>query len=170
MAARVLLGLEWAKPCKNPWGRRARTSGAKARGHAFEAQVSNVGLRGGLRSLWFHFQDINGEGFCSPDLIGWWKGRPLIIECKLTDRAEAVPQLRLLYEPIVRHLLGQEARCLVIAKSITPETDRRRVVGTLEEALAFPHFETPVLHWLGKAPLVPRLDAFPPEAKKLLAL
>lgn len=140
--ARRISGLSYVTLTEDPWKSRAKPVGAKAKGLRFERLVSKH-LPGALHSQWFHFVDNNGPGHCCTDLLFTRAGVLWVAECKLTDWAEADDQINFLYKPVLERLWDGEVRGVVVAKYLTPLTERSRVVGSWDEALSHP---SPVLH------------------------
>lgn len=160
---RRVVGLREVTLAESPWG-RARPRGAKARGVRFERGVAKL-LPGALHNQWFHFVDNNGPGFCCPDLLFSFDGADgpvlCVAECKLTDWSTADDQIHQLYLPILKWLWRGDILPVVVAKHLTPLTDRRRLVTSWDEALASP---TPILHGFSPRELAPpSTRIFPPK-------
>lgn len=142
---RRVVGLEWAEPAENPWG-RVRAKGVKAQGLAYERLLAKT-LPQAKHNLWFRFKDQNGPGMCSPDFVLLLNGRVVVIECKLTDCVEAEEQLLGLYLPVLGFVLGQVPRAVVVAKNLTPASARPS--PDLYSAMAWPGL-CPRVHWSGR--------------------
>ena len=151
---RRVVGLREVTLAESPWG-KARPRGAKARGVRFEKGVAKL-LPQALHNQWFHYVDNNGPGFCSPDILFSFdgpEGRTLCVaECKLTDWSSADGQLQELYLPVLKWLWPGEILPVVVAKHLTPLTDRRRLVTSWDEALAT---AAPILHGFSSRELAP---------------
>jgi len=154
---RRIAGLQWTALAENPWP-APRASGAKGRGLRFERAVAKA-LPGVLHGQWFKFFDNNGKGFCSPDLLFVCGGRLIVGECKLSDWDEADVQLLSLYIPVLRTFWQDEILPVVVAKYLTPFTQKSRVVGTWDAALAHP---APILHSFNLKMLAPPTASFSP--------
>lgn len=166
---RTIVGLREVSLAESPWP-KGRPRGAKARGVRFEKGVAKL-LPGALHGQWFHFVDNNGPGFCSPDLLFSFDtgaGPVLCVgECKLTDWCVADDQLRQLYVPVLRWLWPGPILPVVIAKHLTPLTDRRRLVTSWDQALAA---TAPILHGFSPRELAPpSTPIFPPRWQRASA-
>lgn len=140
--ARRIEGLAEVTLAQNPWGKVGKQKGAKALGLRFERAVAKS-LPGALHGQWFRFVDNNGPGFCSPDILFTIGPTLWVVECKLTDWSEADAQLNHLYRPVLRALWGPEIRSVIVAKFLTPLTQKERLVASWEEAL---RHDAPILH------------------------
>lgn len=144
---RKIAGLLWARQISKPaWAQlNSGLYGTKSQGLAYEKKVSKA-FPLAKRNLWFGFQDANGNGICSTDLVLDLGSEVLIIECKLTDTPKAVAQLQELYIPVVEKAWGHKARGVVIAKNLTSYTDQRRLVRNFSEAMQYSGPLVPLLH------------------------
>lgn len=140
---RKIRGLRWARPAANPWS-QPHVRGLKAKGLTFERRVARA-LPGAKHGLWFQFEDANGLGFCSPDLVLSLGSEAVILECKLTDCAEAREQLSGLYIPVLECILGRSPRGAVVARNLTRASWGR--AETVRQGLVAQ--EIPLIHWLG---------------------
>lgn len=145
MVSRAISGLRTVMPAKNPWP-AARQRGARALGLRFERKMAQA-LPQATHNPWFIFEDNNGPGYCSPDLIFEAAGVLWCAECKLTDWAEADFQLARLYLPVLRHIWRGPVRSLVVVKFLTPLTPAPRRVATLDEALSGADASEPPILW-----------------------
>lgn len=147
--ARIVRGLQEVRLAENPWGKAPRAgAGAKGRGIRFERAVAKL-LPAALHGQWFYFVDNAGPGYCQPDLLFTQGDSLFVVECKLTDCAEAWQQLSGLYLPVLRLLWGGEIRPIVVARYLSPITRRSSVVATWDEALSA---SAPVLHAFALTP------------------
>jgi hypothetical protein len=97
---------------------------------------------------WFEFEDDNGHGFCSPDLLLVGTKRTLVLECKLSDGAQGWMQVSGLYAPVLRGVFGMEVVPVVVTRTLR----RGSVVAhSLREAVERAA-ERPVLHYIGHGP------------------
>lgn len=151
MAHRIIERLRWAQRGENPHTKVSRPRGAKALGLRYERSVGKALGAGWVAGPWFEYADNHGRGFCQPDFLFHTVQGALILECKLTDTPVAESQLKDLYYPVVSEALGCAVRGIIVVKHLTPATERRRVVGSLAEALRSPGI--PILHWLGRGPI-----------------
>ncbi len=141
---RKIVGLKWAEPAENPWP-KTRPKGVRAKGLAFERRVARA-IPGAKHGLWFRYEDQNGVGYCSPDLVLRLGGVPMVLECKLTDCPDARDQLEGLYLPVLECLLGRRPRGVVVVKNLTRVS--QGIVPDLASALAVDGL--PLVQWLGK--------------------
>lgn len=75
----------------------------------------------------------------------------MVVECKLTNAEEAWAKLRGVYLPVV----GMALRCRVWPVVVVKWTRPGQLIATtLKEALALPQELNPVLHWIGKGPIL----------------
>lgn len=151
---KTAVGLTFAAPCQRPnFIPKSRPKGVKAEGLRYERLVGKEFPKA-LVAQWWNYIDANGPGWCQTDLVLRSAKRALVLECKLTDTDYAVGQLKLLYLPVVELALGVPAYGIVVAKYLTPATERSRVVDNLDAAIALAELgAVPILHWLGKSPL-----------------
>lgn len=154
MACRHIVGLVAAERCeKPPFIPESRPrKAAKRYGKAFERSVAK--RTGGIYGQWFHYRDLNGEGYCQTDVILLLDGVAIVLECKLTDVSAAQEQLRHLYLPVVRMALQRPSRGIVVTRHLTRESELSRVCLRMGQALALAS-ETffPTLHWIGRGPI-----------------
>jgi len=130
--------------------RRSRSVSAKA-GERYERAVAK--RTQGAYGLWFCFEDSRGIGFCQTDVVLTLDGEAIVIECKLTDVAEARSQLAL-YVPVVSLALKRPARGVVISRHLTRESDLERICASLGVALKHASADYfPTVHWIGKGPI-----------------
>jgi len=156
---RHLSGLTFAAPIPRPSYLKLSTpKGSKAAGVRYEKSVvaalkSRFPLL--LHGQWFSFADAFGPGICQPDIILRGSQACVVLECKLTDRAEALEQIQL-YLPIVTKAFGLPCRGMIIAKNLTRTTPLGVVVGSLTDAFGLLTSQpntVPILHWLGSGPI-----------------
>ena len=153
---RRVAGLQEVSLCDNPWGKAARAKGAKALGLRFQRTVEKA-LPAALHGQWLRFKDNNGLGFAQPDIIFASASALHIVECKLTDTSEADSQIKELYLPLLAALWAGPIHQIVVVKYLSPLTQRSRVVGSWDEALAHP---TPILHAFSKRELAPPAEVY----------
>lgn len=149
---RQVIGLRSVQPCARPaWARtRRRPRGACGIGLRYESALAKA-LPSALHNPWYRFEDANGPGWASPDILTKWQGQTVVLECKLTDYAEAETQLRDLYFPLLEHFYRMPVRGIVVVRSLSARPNPSRVVCGLAEALAAPGI--PIWHWLGRGPI-----------------
>ena len=153
--ARAVIGLISAQPCSRPSfipRSRPRSGSTKYLGLAFEKALSRE-FPNASSGPWYQFRDLNGDGWCQPDLVLFGTKSLLVIECKLTWTPEAESQLRDLYVPVLELAHGQKPRALIVCRHLTRLSPQVQVHGDLRSALGSPH-KYPILHWLGKSPLI----------------
>lgn len=168
MPCRKIEGLRWAQLCARPsFAKQSRARGAKRAGLHYEGLVAEA-IPGGRRGLWFKFEDRNGPGWASPDLVLGVGAQSDVLptcfvafEVKLTFTEEAFGQLNDLYLPILRHCGRVPVFGVVVCRNLTAFAPKGRVATDLATAIAECSREIPILHWLGKAPLWPSQDALP---------
>lgn len=128
---------------------QGRPRGAKAQGVKYEEALANLpGFAWASHGAWFEFDDASGHGYAQVDFLfggdGW---QPVVAEAKLTWTPTAYQQLRKLYFPLLRRLLGIDVGGMVICQNLTKETPKSDVVGSLAEAFSAVAFgRIPVLH------------------------
>lgn len=153
---RVISGLQRVELAESPWPRARARSGAQAQGLRFERRVAQA-LGAARHGQWFRFEDNNGPGFCSPDLLFAVGDTLWIGECKLTDWPSADAQLELLYAPVLRPLWPGPIAPLVLVKYLSPLLPRGRVVETLGGALSGgARWPAPILWVHSKRELAPQ--------------
>jgi hypothetical protein len=102
--------------------------------------------------IWFEY--YNGQShWCQVDVLIYEDLRKVnfILECKLTDVEEAKEKLRDLYIPVVRAATNLPTFGIVVAKNLTPKSDK--VVATsLYDAtdMAVESRKVVTLHYIGK--------------------
>lgn len=139
---------------------KGRPRGLKAAGCRYERAFGEAAAqRACAVGPWFQFADINGRGFCQPDvLFRAASGEYVVAECKMTDFAAAERELEQLYIPVVRAALAKPTVGLIVLRHLNPiivSEHAERIFSGLEEALyAAPKLKVPpVLHWIGKGPV-----------------
>ena len=153
--ARHVAGLTYAnrlpaRPTSIPLSRPR--NGSKRYGLKFEQSVAR--RTGGQHGIWFSFLDANGPGYCQPDVLLGIDGEIIVLECKLTDVAEARKQLAYLYLPVVGRALGKPCRGIVVVRHLTRETTLANVVTSMGQALKQASATYyPTLHWIGRGPI-----------------
>jgi len=154
MGCREVFRLQSAEKCEKPGTipKSRPRKASKKYGIAFESAVARK--TGGIHGQWFRFVDANGVGFCQTDVILVLSGEAVVLECKLTEVGEARKQLGMLYIPVVQKALGIPTKGVVVARHLTRETDRARVVSNLGLAMrAASASYFPTVHWLGRGPI-----------------
>ncbi len=152
MRYRRVVGLESAVPCDRPSAiPKGRAMGAKAAGLRYERLVAGH-LPAAHHGPWYRFIDLNGPGYCQPDLVWHRPGGIWVADCKLTWTPYVIAQLGELYVPVLRLAHGRRVRPFIIAKNLTAETPLSSIVGSVAEAIVSPH-PFPVVHWIGRGPL-----------------
>jgi len=140
--------LDWARPCKRPANMpHARLKGTKADGLRYEKLVAKE-FPYANHGQWYEFHDINGHGYCQPDIVFEDEGQIIVIECKLSNYFQAYTQLNSLYKPVLQEVYRLPVRTLVVMRSLRSDTPKKFVCTSLREALQMNG--TPVIHWLGK--------------------
>lgn len=154
-SARALDGLYSAEalPAKPDCIPSHRIRGVALEGLRFEKAVfASLAALAPQRGRWFRFVDRNGRGFCAPDILLLDLG--VVVECKLTYTERAQGQLRDLYLPVVGRALSMSLRGIVICRNLR-RGEIPAVYDSLRGALQAPsNCVCPVVHWLGKGPLV----------------
>lgn len=153
MAHREIFRLKWTRLAQNPWP-KSKATGVKAEGLRFERAVGQA-LPKAKANVWVQYCDANGEGYCCPDYLLRVDGTLVVVECKLTDCAEAYTQLSRLYLPVFRHLCQTEdVRGVVVVKNLTRRS--APAVGTIAEALV----TGAAVQWRGTGSLLGELVPF----------
>ena len=154
MTCRKISSLLWAKEGKNPWPKRKRLpKGSKGIGLSYEKALAKA-LPQAEHGLWFEFCDRFGTGFCSPDLVLIGTGKILVLEAKLTNYPEACEQLERLYLPVLEQVYKRPVLGAVVLKYLGPRTDISLVRTKVSDLLNFPKGTFPILHWLGRGPIL----------------
>lgn len=132
----------------------APTRGSRAVGLRYERAFA-----GALEALypgtsdhnpWFYFEDANGPGYCQPDLLLAYGQDLFVIEAKLTDCEAGRLQLRELYLPVLRHVLGNRVFGLTVSRNLTVNTPEKLICESVDIAiLSARNHQIPVLHWRG---------------------
>ena len=151
----AVAGLTHASKCLRPSfiPRPKRLKGARAYGVRYERSVAWA--TGGIHGQWFRYIDANGEAWCQTDVILKLGDRIAVIECKLSNIAEADEQLTRLYVPVVAKALHMPVVGIIVVRHLKPSTDLGRIVDSLGRALevASPQAPWPVVHWMGRGPI-----------------
>jgi hypothetical protein len=152
--ARRISGLLWAREGKNPWPKtKRRPRGAKGLGLSYEKALAKA-LPHAQHGPWFEFCDRNGTGFCSPDIVLVGSDKILVLEAKLTRYEEACAQLEHLYIPVLAHIYRRPVFGAVALKYLQPSTPVDMVCNELKALLSFPSGTFPILHWIGRGPIL----------------
>lgn len=158
MSHRIISGLVLAAPCPRPARLPvARLRGTKRLGIKYEKDFAKT-LEGSfpgscLAGQWFHFVDVNGPGYCQPDLLLKLPHEIVIFECKLTDTEQGRSQIAHLYAPVVEKAFGLPSRGIVVTRHLTRETEIALVCDRLPMAVKFKRGVIPTLHWRERSPL-----------------
>lgn len=156
MQHRNIVGLQYAARCLRPAHiPKSRPKGAKAAGLRYEKALS-AAIPRAEHGQWFEFKDLNGPGHCQMDLIIEGKKRIVVIECKLTEVAQGMAQLRELYFPIVEKVWQDKKPLgIVAARHLSKCPDTALVETTLKSAILRAESEKiiPVLHWMERMPI-----------------
>ena len=158
MGHRVIAGLLSASPCSRPGNLPvARLRGIKRMGMKYERDfakaIQQKYHKHALLGQWFHFRDVNGNGYCQSDIIVKLADQCIIFECKLTDCEKGRSQLSRLYRPVVERCWHLPTRCVVVTRHLSGETKLELVTDQLVQALAFNRDAIPTLHWRERNPL-----------------
>lgn len=135
----------------------SRLRGAKRYGLTFEKAFGKALTKRWpkqvLSGQWFQFGDVNGSGYCQPDLLLVFSNEVVIFECKLTDTEQGRSQLAKLYYPVVEKALGRAVKGVVVVRHLTQETQMKNVVDDIGLAMLHPAEIIPTLHWRERNPL-----------------
>lgn len=158
MGHRVIAGLLAASPCARPTNMPiSRPRGIKRQGITFEKSFAKAlqarWPKNTLAGQWFFFQDVNGRGHCQTDVLLVFSDEVVIFECKLTDTEKGRSQLSRLYSPVIEKAFGKPAKCIVVTRHLTRETEIKNVTDQLAVAVAYPAQIIPTLHWMERNPL-----------------
>lgn len=147
------------KPSCIPIG---RPRGVKAQGVRYERAVASALLarwpKAGISAgPWYEFGDLNGRGYCQPDVTVYSASLDayIVCECKLTNYNAALADLNTLYVPVLRAAHGTDVFPLIILRHLSSEVPPRSVFESFSAALyAAPKMKVPpVFHWLGRCPV-----------------
>lgn len=152
--SRVVVGkVDWARPCEKPASiPKSRPRGSKADGLRYEKLVAKA-IPEARHGTWFEFHDVNGYGYCQPDLIIVGLRNVLVIECKLSNYFEGFNQIERLYKPVLREAYGLPVAGAVVLKSLRSDVPGRLVCSTMQgafELLRSNQACVPLVHWLGR--------------------
>jgi len=156
--SRVVAGkIFWARPCPRPPIPKTRPRGAKADGLRYEKLVAKA-IPEAKHGPWYEFQDINGRGYCQPDLVVVQREGVLVLECKLSNYFEGLQQIERLYKPVLFAAYKRPVYGIVVVKSLRSDIPARIICASLDGArdlLKLTPTGVPVVHWLGRfrAPL-----------------
>lgn len=156
---RWVRGLQEVELCDRPaafGAKPGRAKGAKALGLRFQKVVEKA-LPAALHGQWIRFRDNNGLGHAQPDILFATPEGLCLVECKLTDTAEADSQMTHLYRPLLSALWSGPIHQIVVVKYLSPLTERSRIVSSWDAAL---QHSSPVLHAFSKRELAPPSVAY----------
>lgn len=119
-------GLKWAEWASNPFGntppppKKGPRAVARREGLAFQATLAAaLSQIPALSGPWIRYEDRTGIHFAQPDFLLFPSGEePVVLEAKLTFRAEAFLQLSLLYLPLLEALLSRKVLPVVACKNL----------------------------------------------------
>lgn len=129
-SSRKIQNLKSARKLQEPpvrFQKKRRLKGSKAKGLTYERTVGRrLAKRIEKEQLpaelvsgqWFAFEDSNGYGCCQIDHYLICPGFIIILECKLTQTDSAEPQLRELYEPIIREVYKCPVMVIQVCKNL----------------------------------------------------
>lgn len=159
---RVVMGLEEVRLGPGPFVGKAkpRASGTKALGLRYEKALAKL-IPEAKHGLWINFKDLNGWGWCQPDLLVRnfrWKmatGREqlwtLILEAKLSYTVNGHLQIEELYAPVVERLWGQPCLGIVVCKHLSDAAEPKIITDNLRQALDLAARGRSILHWMGNS-------------------
>ena len=105
---RKIEDLLWAEESLDePFPTRRGSTQAQKLGFAFEKKVEKALAKAKLNfsaNPWFHFEDLNGIGYCQPDFLIFDATEVIILEAKLRYTPAAEEELRYLYSPIIQEV------------------------------------------------------------------
>lgn len=101
-------------------------------------------------SVWFSYLDANGLGYAEADHIIFLRDRAVILECKLSQTENAALQIKQLYRPLLRKILGEGVliQGVQVCKNLYRECPG--LVGSLQEVLASNSEDIFTWHHLGR--------------------
>lgn len=108
--------LSWVERSSSPW-KVKKAAGLKAKGLAWERSFFKRSLRwypDSIHNPWFRFSDAFGIGFACPDIVCLKEG--IVFECKLSWTPAAIPQLQLLYIPLLEKFYEKAFRGIIAVK------------------------------------------------------
>lgn len=149
---RSVIGLRSACECEPPSFASVapKMTTYKALGRRFERKVA-AAMPYAQHGRWFHFEDVNGPGCCSPDLWFWHKSCPFVVEVKHTFILAAMTQITELYAPVMEMVYGRPVRGAVVARNLIPEALKYPLARSWSEALSLAEGgRVVVLGWLGR--------------------
>ena len=91
--------------------RKSKQNSSQKKGISFQKRVGRY-LREKTKAKvfseqWIVFEDAGGVGYAQPDHYIVFPEHVLLIECKLSQKQFAFPQMGLLYAPLLRHLYAR---------------------------------------------------------------
>lgn len=155
-------GIIQAQACSRPpWAKPLRGRGAKAAGRTYEKALAHA-LPGAKQGQWWHYTTTTGSHWCQTDvLLATTDDEIVILEAKLTLTARAFEQIERLYKPVVAKATKRAVLGVVVCKNLVKRSEMATILGrtppicdNLTDALAMSMYCTPVLHWLGRSPLL----------------
>jgi hypothetical protein len=106
--SREIEGLRWARlGDDSPWP-KPQARGSKAAGLRFERSTFRwikKDFPDALHAPWIQFEDSNGTGWASPDIV--IPSRKILVEVKLSRIDSAIAQVERLYLPLVNVVWGE---------------------------------------------------------------
>lgn len=113
--------------------------------HWLDSQVLSGEL---IHGQWYSFTDANGHGYAQSDILLIQPEQVLLVECKLTQSRDAIPQLLGLYLPLVKHIWQRPVLCVQCCHNLVKPT--RRMISHPRELLEKPRIGVFTWHFLGK--------------------
>lgn len=153
--SRVVVGkVDWARPCTKPSSIPAsRPRGRKADGLRYEKLCAKA-MPEARHGEWYEFYDINGRGWCQPDLLIITLNAVIVLECKLSNYFEGYKQIERLYKPVLQAAWSKPVVGAVIMKSLRSDAPAKLICPSMNDALALLRQDrtcVPIIHWLGRA-------------------
>lgn len=150
---RGLKSVEEVSPPANRQGGTRDFHPAAAEGIRYEQRVARYCAELGLRvkhGQWFKYRDAKGVAYCQTDVLGLpaEPTRLLVLEAKLTQKAEGELKLDKLYVPLMKAMYRIPVYPILIFKNLLWRPER--LLTSLEEALTLPSRERGKvyhLHW-----------------------
>lgn len=69
--------------------------------------------------MWLEYYDVNGRGFCNPDIVLEADDRVLVLECKLTQTDVAQAQIEQLYKPCLKFMWAKPVFGVGVFRNLT---------------------------------------------------
>lgn len=142
--SRVIKGPLWARQVEPPGFAKAKLKGSAAKGKTYERKVWKYVNKwieqegrtelAPIYQPWIQFEDANGWGLASPDIVLVAPDRVVVLEAKLSQTAAAEHQLVKTYFPLLSLLFAKPVFGIQVCKNMYehPKHSVRNLVGHLD--------------------------------------